>query len=92
MPLRGSVVLQLSIAAYQAWVPFERIRPAHIPQEKWEQAFAWPANNQPPYPPLTHRSCRAILFYGSLSLFAAVLLQAFTRFSVLTWLVELATR
>ncbi len=71
-------------------MPFERIRPAHIPQEKWEQAFAWPANNQPPYPPLTHRIFPGILFYGILILFAAVLLQAFTRFSVLTWLVELA--
>ena len=90
--LRNAIARERGIAAYRAWVPLERIRPAHIPQEEWEQAFAWPANNQPPYPPLTHRIFRAILFYGILILFAAVLLQAFTRFSVLTWLVELATR
>ena len=90
--LRNAIARERGIEAYRAWVPFERIRPAHIPQEKWEQAFAWPANNQPPYPPLTHRIFRGILFYGILILFAAVLLQAFTRFSVLTWLVELATR
>jgi hypothetical protein len=90
--LRNAIARERGIAAYRAWVPLERIRPAHIPQEKWEQAFAWPANNQPPYPPLTHRIFRGILFYGFLILFAAILLQAFTRFSVLTWLVELATR
>jgi hypothetical protein len=84
--LRNAIARERGIEAYRAWVPFERIRPA------WEQAFAWPANNQPPYPPLTHRIFRGILFYGTLILFAAILLQAFTRFSVLTWLVELATR
>jgi hypothetical protein len=51
--LRNAIARERGIEAYRAWVPFERIRPAHIPQEKWEQAFAWPANNQPPYPPLT---------------------------------------
>src|SRR5450631_3721455 len=90
--LRNAIARERGIEAYRAWVPFERIRPAHIPQEKWEQAFAWPANNRPPYPPLTHRIFRGILFYGIMVLFAAVLLQAFTPFSVLTWLVELATR
>ncbi len=90
--LRNAIARERGIAAYRAWVPLERIRPAYIPQEKWEQAFAWPPNNQLSYPPLTHRIFRGILFYGFLILFAAILLQAFTRFSVLTWLVELATR
>jgi hypothetical protein len=60
--LRNAIARERGIEAYRAWVPLERIRPAHIPQEKWEQAFAWPANNQPPYPPLTHRIFRGILF------------------------------
>jgi len=50
--LRNAIARERGIAAYRAWVPFERIRPANIPQEKWEEAFAWPANNKPPYPPL----------------------------------------
>src|SRR5260370_19440224 len=90
--LRSAIARERGIAAYRAWLPLERIRPAHVPQDKWEETFAWPPNNQPPYPPLTHRIFRGILFCGFLILFAAILLQAFTRFSVLTWLVELATR
>ena len=53
--LRNAIARERGIAAYRAWVPFERIRPDNIPQEKWEEAFAWPANNRPPYPPLAHR-------------------------------------
>src|ERR1039458_6838270 len=48
--LRNAIARERGIAAYRACVPFERIRPANIPQEKWEEAFAWPANNKPPYP------------------------------------------
>jgi hypothetical protein len=40
--LRNPIARERGIAAYRAWVPFERIRPANIPQEKWEEAFAWP--------------------------------------------------
>ena len=53
--LRNAIARERGVAAYRAWVPFERIRPANIPQEKWEEAFAWPANNKPPYPPLLIR-------------------------------------
>jgi hypothetical protein len=45
--LRNAIARERGIAAYRAWVPFERIRPASIPQERGEQTFAWPANNQP---------------------------------------------
>ncbi|HEY4986765.1 MAG TPA: hypothetical protein VII39_09110 [Bradyrhizobium sp.] len=84
--LRKAIARERGINAYRAWLPFERIRPAHIPQQEWEQEFAWPANNQPPYQSLTHRVFRGIAFYGILILLVAVLLQAFTRFSVFTWL------
>jgi hypothetical protein len=66
------------IAAYRAWVPFERIRPAGIPQEKWEEAFAWPANNEPPYPPLPQRILRGVISYVGVVLIAAILLQVLT--------------
>ena len=49
--LRRAIARERGILAYRAWVPFERIRPADIPQQDWEEAFAWPANNLPPYPP-----------------------------------------
>jgi hypothetical protein len=35
--------------------------PAHVAQEKWEKRFAWPADDKPPYPHLTHRVVRAVV-------------------------------
>ena len=87
--LRNAIARERGIAAYRAWVPFERIRPVNIPQEKWEETFAWPANNKPPYPPLTHRVLRGVISYVVVILVAAVLLQLFTPFPVLTWLAAL---
>jgi hypothetical protein len=87
--LRDAIARERGIAAYHAWVPFERIRPANIPQEKWEEAFAWPANNKPPYPPLAQRMLRGVISYVAVVLVAAVLLQVLTPFPVLTWLSEL---
>jgi hypothetical protein len=87
--LRNAIARERGIAAYRAWVPFERIRPDNIPQEKWEEAFAWPANNKPPYPPLTQRMLRGVISYVAVVLIAAVLLQVFTPFPVLTWLRKL---
>jgi hypothetical protein len=86
--LRNAIARERGIAAYRAWVPFERIRPADIPQEKWEEAFAWPANNKPPYPPLTQRILRGVINYAVVLLIAAALLQVFTPFPVFSWLGE----
>jgi len=88
--LRNAIARERGIAAYHAWVPFERIRPANISQEKWEEAFAWPANNKPPYPPLAQRMLRRVISYVSVVLVTAVLLQVFTPFPALTWLGHLA--
>ena len=88
--LRNAIARERGIAAYRAWVPFERIRPDNIPQEKWEETFAWPANNKPPYPPLAQRILRGVISYVAVILVAAVLLQVFTPFPVLTWLSALA--
>jgi hypothetical protein len=87
--LRNAIARERGIAAYRAWVPLERIRPVNIPQETWEEAFAWPANNGPPYPPLIHRISRGAISYVVVVLVAAALLQVFTPFPALTWLGEL---
>ena len=87
--LRNAIARERGIAAYRAWVPFERIRPVSIPQEKWEETFAWPANNEPPYPPLAQRILRGALSYVAVILVVAFLLQVFTSFPVLTWLTTL---
>ena len=84
--LRSAIARERGIAAYRAWLPLERIRPAHVPQEKWEETFAWPANNKPPYPPLAHRILRTTISYVIVVVGAAVLLQLFTPFPVASWL------
>lgn len=86
MWLRNTVARERGIAAYRAWVPLERIRPGNIPQEKWEQAFAWPANNKPPYRPLAQRIIWTVAIYIAVIVVAAILLQQSTPFPVLTWL------
>jgi hypothetical protein len=58
----------------------------HIPQEKWEETFAWPADNRPPYPPLAQQVLRGLMIYLILAVAVAILLQIFTPFPVLTWL------
>jgi hypothetical protein len=90
--LRNTIARERGIEAYRAWLPLERIRPVHIAQEKWEETFAWPANNMPPYPSLAHRIARVTAFYVAVLLIIAVLLQEFTRFPVLTWLGGAASR
>ena len=84
--LRSAIARERGIGAYRAWVPLERIRPDHISQRDWEQAFAWPADNKPPYPPLGHQMLRALLFYAAMIVIAACLLQFLTPFPVLTWI------
>ena len=90
--LRNAIARERGIAAYRAWVPFERIRPVNIPQEKWEETFAWPADNKPPYPPLAQRILRGLISYVAVILVAAVLLQVLTPFPVLTRLAALTKR
>jgi hypothetical protein len=90
--LRSAIARERGITAYRAWVPFERIRPAHIPQEKWEATYAWPPNNRPPYPPLPARILRDALSYLLVIAAIAILLQIFTPFPVLTWLGRLVQK
>jgi hypothetical protein len=88
--LRNTIARERGIAAYRAWLPFERIRPASIPQAQWEETFAWSADNKPPYPSLLHRFLRTAVSYLLLFLIVAVLLQLFTPIPLLAWLVALA--
>ena len=87
--LRTTIARERGVAAYRAWVPFERIRPADFPQEKWEEAFAWPADGKPPYPPLAQRMLLGTISNVAVFLAIAVLLQFLTPFPVLTWLGQL---
>lgn len=84
--LTNAIARERGIAAYRAWLPLERIRPADVPQTEWEEKFAWPADNRPPYPPLAYRILRAAAAYIATALVVAALLQMFTPFPVLTWL------
>jgi hypothetical protein len=87
--LRNAIARERGIAAYRAWVPFERIRPKDVPQRQWEERFAWPADDRPPYPPLLIRLLWGALSYVTVIAGAAVLVQLFTPFPVLTWLGKL---
>jgi hypothetical protein len=88
--LRDAIARERGIVAYRAWLPLEEIRPAHVTQQQWEESFAWPADGNPPYPPLAHRMTRVVLTYAAAALVVLVLLQAFTPFPALTWLGERA--
>jgi hypothetical protein len=85
--LRRVIARERGIKAYHAWVPLERIRPANVSQREWEESFAWPANNKPPYPPLANRLLRGVFLYATMLLIGIFLLQVFTPFPVLTWIV-----
>lgn len=84
--LRSAIARERGIGAYRAWLPLERIRPPDCPQHEWEQTYAWPPDDRPPYQPLGHRVLRGTLFYVALIVIVALLLQFFTPFPVLTWL------
>jgi hypothetical protein len=86
--LRNTIAHERGIAAYRAWLPLERIRPRDCPQEVWEEQFAWPKGDKPPYPPLHWRILREVLAYVILIALVAVLIQLFTPFRVLTWIGE----
>lgn len=83
--LRNAIAQERGIAAYRAWLPLERIRPPDIPQQKWEETFAWPADNKPPYPNLAYRLFRGVLAYIVAFFAVLTLLQLFTPFPTLTW-------
>jgi len=84
--LRSAIARERGIAAYDAWLPLERIRPPDCPQDKWEEQYAWPADNKPPYPPLPQRLLRAVASWVLVIGAVAVLLQLLTPFPVLSWL------
>jgi hypothetical protein len=89
--LRNAIARERGIVAYRAWLPLERIRPSHIPREQWEENFAWPADDRPPYRPLSQRLVLGAVSYALVLLIAAVLLWVYVP-SVLSWLGTLAKK
>jgi hypothetical protein len=87
--LRNAIARERGIAAYRAWLPFERIRPPHIPQPQWEETYAWPADNKPPYPPLLQRILIGTIINVAVVAAIAAALQFLTPFPVLTWIGQL---
>ena len=87
--LRNAIARERGIAAYRAWVPFEKIRPPHIPQPQWEETFAWPADNKPPYPPLAQRLAIGVVINVAVVASVAVALQLLTPFPVISWLAQM---
>lgn len=83
--LTNAIARERGIVAYRAWEPLERIRPEHVPQAVWEERYAWPADNSPPYPPLGYRIARAVATYVVVVVVIAALIQIFTPFPVLSW-------
>jgi hypothetical protein len=90
--LRSTIARERGIGAYLAWLPLERIRPTNVPQQAWEETYAWPRDNKPPYPPFARRVLRTVLAYLFLILFVASLLQAFTPLHALEWLADFLKR
>ena len=90
--LTNAIARERGIAAYRAWLPLERIRPAHVPQEIWEERFAWPADNRPPFPSLWRRIARAVLTYAVVLAIVAGLFEIFTPVPILSWLVNAVNR
>jgi hypothetical protein len=83
--LRNTIAHERGIAAYRAWEPFENIRPPEIPQFVWEERFAWPANDAPPYPSLWRRAAFAVASYVLVIAVILALLQLFTPIAALSW-------
>lgn len=90
--LRSTIARERGIGAYRAWLPLEKIRPAQIPQPVWEATYAWPRNNEPPYPPLLQRVLRGTAAYLGAFLLLAILLQVFTPVPALSWLADVLKR
>lgn len=89
--LRTAIARERGIRAYRAWLPLERIRPAHVSQQAWEERFAWPANNAAPYPPLVLRFLLGIALYAGMAVLAVLLLEYFAP-ALLAWLTTAARK
>jgi hypothetical protein len=90
--LRNVIARERGIDAYRAWLPLEKIRPTQVRQQEWEETYAWPRDNKPPYPPLPQRVLRTIAAYLGVFLILIVLLQVLTPLPALSWLVAVLKR
>jgi hypothetical protein len=90
--LRSTIARERGIDAYRAWLPLEKIRPAQVRQQEWEETYAWPRDNKPPYPPLPKRMLRTIAAYLGVFFILIVLLQVLTPLPAFRWLVDVVKR
>ena len=90
--LRSAIARDRGIDAYRAWLPLEKIRPTQVRQQEWEETYAWPRDNKPPYPPLPQRVLRTIAAYLGAFFILIVLLQVLTPLPALAWLVDALKR
>jgi len=84
--LRDTIARERGIAAYRAWEPLEHIRPPEVPQFVWEERYAWPPNDEPPYPNLWRRIAFECASAILVVLIILVLLQEFTPIPALSWI------
>ena len=56
--LRNAIARERGVAAYRAWLPLERIRPAHIPQQQWEETLHGRPTISLPIPRFSIGCCR----------------------------------
>jgi hypothetical protein len=89
--LRNAIARERGIVAYRAWLPLERIRPVYISREQWEENFAWPPGDRPPYRPLLQRILLGVVTYAIVLGIIAALLWVYAP-STLIWLGELAKK
>jgi hypothetical protein len=90
--LRSAIARERGVTAYRAWVPLETLRPADIPQAQWEETYAWPADDRPPYPPVAQRLLLMAISNVAAIALVLILLQWLTPFPVLTWLRDAVTK
>jgi hypothetical protein len=60
-----------------------------MPEAQWEAIYAWPPDGRPPYPPLMQRFVFGLTINIAVVAAILILLQLFTPFPVVTWLVAL---
>ncbi|HLH90575.1 MAG TPA: hypothetical protein VKX28_19145 [Xanthobacteraceae bacterium] len=86
--LRNTIARERGIEAYRAWEPLEHLRPPNVPQPVWEERFAWPADNRPPYPSLWRRIAFEVASFVIFVLLILVLLQEVVGLPVFAWVAD----
>jgi hypothetical protein len=76
MLARNAIARERGIAAYRAWVPFERIRPDNIPRRKNGKRHLLGRQQQTTLPSASATHTARVISYVAVILVAAVLLRS----------------